>query len=57
MAYSFTSGLLDGISIPQNWILDTKGNWIATQLGFGASEGDDWVASMTKRLETAREGR
>lgn len=55
-AHSFTFELLDGIGIPQNWLLDAKGNWIWTQLGFDASD-PDWAGTMIKKLELAGEGK
>lgn len=56
LAYGFVRGLFDGYGIPQNWLIDPKGNWIATQIGFDASDSD-WVGSMTRRLEDARQGK
>ena len=55
-AYTFVRGLFDGYGIPQNWLVDPKGKWIATQLGFDASEAD-WEGSMLKRLEAAKQGK
>jgi thiol-disulfide isomerase/thioredoxin len=33
-AYNFVMSLLDLIGIPQNWVIDPKGAWRWTQLGF-----------------------
>ncbi|MGA7413073.1 MAG: TlpA disulfide reductase family protein [Bryobacteraceae bacterium] len=40
-------------AIPQNWVVDPKGKWVATQMGFDAAEAD-WVQAMIKRLEQTR---
>ena len=52
LAYDFTRNLLDGIGIPQNWIVDGQGKWRWTQLGFGAEP--DWQGEMLKRIELTR---
>jgi thiol-disulfide isomerase/thioredoxin len=51
-AYEFVSSTLEGIGIPQNWIIDPRGTWKWTQLGFGAES--DWQASMIQKLESVR---
>jgi thiol-disulfide isomerase/thioredoxin len=51
-AFSFVTGLLDLVAIPQNWIVDTKGEWCWTG---GPSVSDaEWEAAMLKQLESAR---
>lgn len=55
-AYGLVRSMFDGYGIPQNWLVDPKGNWIATQLGFDASDAD-WANSMLKLLEGARQGK
>ena len=50
-AYSFVLALLDGIAIPQNWILDPKGAWRWSQLGFDASDGQ-WADTVLAKLQT-----
>ena len=55
-AYALVRGMFDVYGIPQNWLVDSKGNWIATQIGFDASD-TDWVKSMLARLEEAKQGR
>ena len=51
-AYSFVAGLLDLVGIPQNWIIDTKGEWRWTG---GPSVADaEWEAAMLKQLESAK---
>lgn len=51
-AYSFVTGLLDLVGIPQNWIVDAKGLWRWT----GAPDVPDeqWEDAMLKQLESAR---
>jgi len=55
-AFGLVRGMFDGYGIPQNWLVDPKGNWIATQIGFDASD-PDWVNSMLNRLEEAKQGK
>lgn len=55
-AYGLVQSGFDGYGIPQNWLVDPKGNWIATQLGFDASD-TDWTNTMLKLLEGARQGK
>ncbi len=55
-AHGLVSGMFGPYAIPQNWLIDSKGNWIATQIGFDAAD-TDWVGSMRKRLEEATQGR
>jgi thiol-disulfide isomerase/thioredoxin len=55
-AFSLFRGTLDGYGIPQNWLVDPKGNWIATQIGFDSAD-TDWVNSMRKRLDAAKQGK
>lgn len=52
-AYSFVLALLDSVAIPQNWILDPKGAWRWTQLGFDASDAQ-WADTVIGKLQTAR---
>jgi len=56
LAHDLVHGLFDVIGIPQNWILDAGGKWVATQLGFDAAE-KDWVNEMLRKLEAARQSR
>jgi len=52
-AYTMVNNLLDDyVTIPQNWIVDTKGTWLWTQIGYG-DEGD-WAQTMTQKLEAAK---
>ena len=56
-AYSLVNNLQVGIGndgIPQNWLVDPKGNWIWTQMGYGAE--DNWGQVMLQKLESAKAG-
>jgi len=50
-AYSFVLSLLDSVAIPQNWILDPKGAWRWSQLGFDASDAQ-WADTVLAKLKT-----
>ena len=52
-AYSFVISLLDSIGIPQNWVVDPRGTWRWTQLGYDSAE-PNWVEAMIERLESVR---
>lgn len=52
-AYSFVAELLDLVAIPQNWIVDTKGEWRWT--GAPSVSDAEWEAAMLKQLESARQ--
>jgi thiol-disulfide isomerase/thioredoxin len=49
-AYSFVLSLLDSVGIPQNWILDPKGVWRWSQLGYDASDGQ-WTDTVLAKLK------
>jgi thiol-disulfide isomerase/thioredoxin len=51
-AFSYTVNLLNGYAIPQNWVVDPKGSWQWTQIGYGAS--DSWSQDMLEKLEAAK---
>ena len=51
-AYSFVTGLLDLVAIPQNWIVDTKGEWRWT--GAPNVPEAEWEGAMLKQIESAR---
>jgi hypothetical protein len=51
-AYGLVENLLDGIAIPQNWVVDPEGSWRWTQLGFDGAP--DWIDSMIQRLESVK---
>jgi thiol-disulfide isomerase/thioredoxin len=52
-AYTFIAGLLDLVAIPQNWIVDTKGEWRWT--GAPSVSDAEWEAAMLKQLESAKQ--
>ncbi len=52
-AYNFVSSLLDGISIPRNWIVDAKGKWQWEQLGFDSAE-TDWEIAVLAKIESVK---
>jgi thiol-disulfide isomerase/thioredoxin len=49
-AYSIVVSLLDGFAIPQNWIIDPKGTWRWTQIGYGGGTDADFSKDMLERL-------
>ncbi len=51
-AFSFVTTLLDGFAIPQNWIVDPKGAWRWTQIGYGGEP--DWMDVMIQRMEMVK---
>lgn len=51
-AYDFVTRVVDFIAIPQNWIVDPKGGWRWTQMGFGADP--TWEEDMLRRLESVK---
>jgi thiol-disulfide isomerase/thioredoxin len=53
-AYSYVVNLLDGYAIPQNWLLDPKGQWTWTQIGYGSD--DAWVTDMLAKLDAVKAG-
>ena len=52
-AYSFVLSLLDSVAIPQNWILDPKGVWRLSQLGYDASDAQ-WAETMIGKLQSVK---
>jgi thiol-disulfide isomerase/thioredoxin len=51
-AHNFVYGMLGGVGIPQNWIVDQKGTWQWIQYGFGGDA--NWEDEMIKRLESTK---
>jgi thiol-disulfide isomerase/thioredoxin len=51
-AYSLVVNLLEGYSIPQNWVVDPQGTWRWTQIGFAGAP--DWIESMIQRMEALK---
>jgi thiol-disulfide isomerase/thioredoxin len=56
IAFGLIRGIFDGYGIPQNWLVDPRGDWIATQIGFDSAD-TDWANSMLKRLDSAKQGK
>lgn len=54
-AYSTVVGLFDGYSIPQNWIVDPKGTWRWTQIGYGGGTDTDFSQEMLARLASVKD--
>ncbi|MBA3973843.1 MAG: hypothetical protein C0504_06450 [Candidatus Solibacter sp.] len=53
-AMGLVSDMLDGnVGIPQTWLLNPKGEWVQSQVGFDTSE-PDWPAMMTKKLKALK---
>jgi thiol-disulfide isomerase/thioredoxin len=53
-AYSTVVSLLNGYAIPQNWIVDPRGTWRWTQLGYSGGSDSDFEKDMLDRLESMR---
>jgi len=53
-AYSTVVSLLDGYAIPQTWIVDTKGTWRWTQIGYGGGTDTDYEKEMLEKLATVK---
>jgi thiol-disulfide isomerase/thioredoxin len=53
-AYSTVVSLLDGFAIPQNWVVDPKGNWRWKQIGYGSESDADFEKDMQARIESAK---
>jgi len=56
-AYSIVVSLLNGYAIPQNWIIDPKGTWRWTQIGYGGGTDGDFSKDMLERLESIKSSR
>lgn len=53
-ALSYVDNVLPQIGIPQSWVIDTKGQWEWTQVGYGSD--DAWVKDMLAKLDAVRAG-
>ncbi len=53
-AYSVVVSLLDGYAIPQNWIVDPKGTWRWSQIGYGGGTDADFQEEMLQKLDSAK---
>ncbi len=51
-AYGFVTGQIDLVAIPQNWIVDSKGEW--RWIGAPNVPDAEWESAMLKQLESAR---
>jgi thiol-disulfide isomerase/thioredoxin len=49
LAHSFVNLTVDRIGIPQNWIVDPRGKWVSTDVGFGLE--DHWEEHVVRQLE------
>jgi hypothetical protein len=46
--------VLPQVGIPQSWVLDPKGQWEWTQVGYGSD--DAWVKDMLAKLDAVKAG-
>lgn len=53
-AYSYTVNLLNGYAIPQNWLLNPKGVWLWTQVGYDGE--DSWQKDMLAKMTSIKSG-
>jgi thiol-disulfide isomerase/thioredoxin len=53
-ALSYVDDVLPQIGIPQSWVLDPKGQWEWTQVGYGSD--DAWVKDMLAKLDAVKAG-
>jgi len=53
-ALSYVDNVLPQIGIPQSWVLDAKGQWEWTQVGYGSD--DAWVNDMLAKLDAVKAG-
>jgi thiol-disulfide isomerase/thioredoxin len=53
-AYSVVVSLLDGYAIPQNWIVDPKGTWRWSQIGYGGGTDADFQQDMLQKLDSPK---
>jgi thiol-disulfide isomerase/thioredoxin len=51
-AFSVVVNLLDGFAIPQNWIVDPKGTWRWSQIGYGGGTDADFRQEMLQKLDS-----
>jgi thiol-disulfide isomerase/thioredoxin len=51
-AYNLVRNVLNTVGIPQNWVVDPRGTWRWTQIGFGGPT--DWMDDMIQRLESVK---
>ncbi|HUN62610.1 MAG TPA: TlpA disulfide reductase family protein [Candidatus Sulfotelmatobacter sp.] len=51
-AYSVVVSLLDGLAIPQNWVVDSKGTWRWRQIGYDGGTDAEFQKEMLGRLDS-----
>ena len=51
-AYSLVENILDGVAIPQNWVIDPQGHWRWTQLGFDGAP--NWAKVVMEHVESVK---
>ena len=52
-AFSTVVSLLDGLAIPQNWIVDDKGAWLWRQIGFRDENEAEFENEILEHLQSA----
>ena len=52
-AYGFVTSLTGSAAVPQNWIVDPKGAWRWSQIGYDSSDAK-WAESMIGKLELVK---
>jgi thiol-disulfide isomerase/thioredoxin len=52
LASDYVNDMLQSLSIPRNWIVDSKGKWQWEQIGFGDPE--KWQSEIAARLRTSQ---
>lgn len=52
LAASYVNRTLDGVGVPQTWIVNGKGMWLWQQVGYDGEP--DWVRSMLAKIETVK---
>lgn len=53
-AYSVVVSLLDGFAIPQNWVVDPRGVWRWSQIGYGGETQADFEQDMLQKLDSMK---
>jgi hypothetical protein len=53
-AYSTVVSLLDGFTVPQNWLLDPHGIWCWKQLGYVGGSNADFEKEILARFESTK---
>ena len=53
-AYSYVRDTLEVSGIPQNWIVDPKGTWRWSQIGYGGGTDADFQEEMLQKLDSTK---